>query len=99
MKNKSALLAALALGVAMLPQNEWAEVIYDDDKLPPNPKPKQEPIYVPPSGTKEYFFNSIGEFSTVKMLKSECVFKCFAINDKNAKRKFNKWATVNEGNN
>jgi hypothetical protein len=55
--------------------------------------PKQEKIIIerPPKGAKEYFFNSLGEFSTEKMLRSECVFKCFAINDKNAKRKFKKF--------
>ena len=45
----------------------------------------------PPSGCKEYFFNVNGEFSTEKMLKTECVFTCFAINDKNATRKFERW--------
>lgn len=49
----------------------------------------KEPI--PPAGTKTYFFNSEGEFSTTSMRKDECVFKCFAINDKNAKRKFERW--------
>jgi len=34
--------------------------------------------------------NSDGEFSTKRILKSECIFKCIAINDKNALRKFNK---------
>lgn len=43
---------------------------------------------IPPRGTKEYFFDSEGEFSTTSMRRTECVFKCFAINDKNAKRKF-----------
>lgn len=43
----------------------------------------------PPNGCKEYFFNSNGEYSTKQMLKSETVFKCFAVNDKNAIRKFN----------
>jgi hypothetical protein len=46
---------------------------------------------IPPAGTKTYFFNELGEFSTEQMRKDECVFKCFAINDKNAKRKFERW--------
>jgi hypothetical protein len=50
----------------------------------------------PPKGTKEYFFNSVGDFSTEKMLKTETVFKCYAINDKNAIRKFKRWEKVNE---
>lgn len=44
----------------------------------------------PPNGTKEYFFNAQGEFSTDRMLRSEVVFSCFAINDKSAIKKFNK---------
>lgn len=54
----------------------------------------REPIYrqpKPPKGAKDYFFNEKGEFSTERMLKTECVFKCFARDDKNAKRKFNNW--------
>jgi len=56
-------------------------------------KPKRIPRpirQVLPKGAKEYFFNSDGEFSTKRILKSECIFKCIAINDKNALRKFNK---------
>ena len=45
----------------------------------------------PPSGTKEYFFNNDGEFSTDHMLKTECVFVCFAVNDRNALRKWYNW--------
>lgn len=51
-------------------------------KLPNKPIPK---------GCKEYFFNQDGDFSTERMLKSECVFKCVASNDKTAKKKFDKW--------
>jgi hypothetical protein len=50
----------------------------------------------PPTGSKEYFFNKDGEYSTDHMLKTECVFECFAINDKNAKRKFNKWIELTQ---
>ena len=45
----------------------------------------------PPSGTKEYFFNNDGEFSTDHMKKEECVFICFAVNDRNALRKWYNW--------
>lgn len=47
--------------------------------------PKDVPI---PKGCKEYFFNSNGDFSTGKMLRTECVFKCVAANAKNAVKKF-----------
>jgi hypothetical protein len=51
-------------------------------ELPPKPMPK---------GCKEYFFNAEGGFSTEKMLHSELVFKCYALNHKSAKKKFQKW--------
>lgn len=57
-----------------------------------------EPIEIqprPPKGAKEYFFNERGEFSTERMLKSETVFMCYAINDKNAIRKFERWQHEN----
>jgi hypothetical protein len=37
-------------------------------------------------GCKEYFFNKEGKFSTIE---SEIVFKCVAVNDKSAIKKFN----------
>lgn len=55
------------------------------DAVPSNVNP---PL---PNGTKEYFFNMYGEFSTESMLKTECVFKCVSINDKNAIKKFQNW--------
>ncbi len=46
-------------------------------------------------GQSEYWFREDGSFLNekqgLKMLKGECVFKCFAINDKNALKKFNKF--------
>jgi hypothetical protein len=47
-------------------------------------------IAPPPSGTKEYFFNASGEFSNSHMRRDECIFKCYALNDKSAIKKFNK---------
>jgi hypothetical protein len=52
--------------------------------------PKEPPI---PKGCKEYFFTQNGGFSTDKMRKDECVFKCVAMNDKSAKKKFQKYIT------
>lgn len=48
--------------------------------------PKQPPI---PKGCKEYFFNTLGDF----LNKNDGVycFKCIAINDRSAIRKFEKW--------
>ncbi len=87
MNKKAQMLAMLGLSMAMMPLDQHNQRADYEEK----PKKKLPPIVKPPSGTKEYFFNSIGEFSTTKMLKSECVFICYAINDKNAKRKFDKW--------
>ena len=57
-------------------------------------KPK-EPIA--PKGHIHYWFRIDGTFLNEKqserMLKEECVFKCFALNDKNAIKKFNKFLT------
>lgn len=47
-----------------------------------------------PKGLKEYFFNDRGVFSTEGMRKDECVFKCVALNDKSALRKYNNWKAV-----
>ena len=83
MNKKMAMMYGLAAMMAFDPQYTLRTENLNADKVPIIPKP--------PNGCKEYFFNSSGEFSTTKMLKTECVFKCFAINDKNALRKFTKW--------
>lgn len=91
MKKKSQLLAMLGMALAMSPPDQMNDLLNFEETptlvIPPTEKP--------PSGAKEYFFNQLGEFSTERMLKVECVFKCFAINDKNAKRKFGKWRKLN----
>ena len=80
-KMNALMLAALAMG-----GNSFMATGSGDEMKVSLPK---EPI--PPAGCKEYFFNEQGEFSCSSMRKDECVFKCFAINDKNAKRKFERW--------
>jgi hypothetical protein len=82
---KQNIMALLAMAAAM---SEGSSIMFtgsgeDDARVFLSKEPQ------PPKGTKEYFFNSVGEFSTEQMLKTETVFKCFAINDKNAIRKFN----------
>ena len=83
-KMKSNALMMMAMAAAM---NKGNSMMFtgsgEDDARVFIPK---EPT--PPSGSKEYFFNIDGEFSTEKMLRTEVVFKCYAINDKNAIRKF-----------
>jgi hypothetical protein len=49
---------------------------------------------IPPAGTKPYFFDADGNFSNTAMKKGECVFDCFAINESNARRKFEKWKSI-----
>ena len=86
-KMKSNALAMLAMAAAM---SDGSSMMFtgsgEDDARVFIPK---EPM--PPKGTKEYFFNSVGNFSTEQLLKTETVFKCYAINDKNALRKFKRW--------
>jgi len=72
-----------------------AMTMAEETEVPFNPTrpaviklPYQAP---PPAGTKEYWFNAQGEFSSERMRRDETVFTCYAINDKNALRKYNKW--------
>ena len=67
------MLSMMAMASAMSP-----DVFREDDR-----NEKREPLPVippPPKGTKEYFFNEAGEFDNHRMLRTELVFKCFAIN-------------------
>jgi hypothetical protein len=86
-KMKSNALIMMAMAAAM---SEGSSMIFtgsgEDDARIFIPK---EPM--PPNGTKEYFFNSFGGFSIEQMLRTETVFKCYAINNKNAIRKFKRW--------
>lgn len=65
---------------------------YSPPKKKINPNPDEQK---PQKGQFHYWFRSNGTFLSEKqgerMLKEECVFKCFAINDKNAIKKFNKF--------
>jgi hypothetical protein len=45
----------------------------------------------PPKGAKEYFFTKDGDCFTVKYEDTKFVFSCYAINKKNAFRKFKRW--------
>lgn len=87
-KQNSAMLMMMA--AAMSGSSIYNDGLFGEDEpfIKREPKPVKK---VTPKGMKEYFFNIDGMYSTKQMLKTECVFKCFAINDKNAKKKFNKW--------
>lgn len=56
---------------------------------------KIEPKKIIPKGCKEYFFTKSGAmFITYKPNGYEVVFECFASNDKNALKKFDKFLTL-----
>jgi len=100
MNKKIGVIGAMAMMAAMDSINRKSEPVFlvddpfnsgiDPEKLKGGKHIPPVPIVIP-NGCKEYFFNSLGEFSTTKMLKAECVFTCYAINDKNAIKKFNKF--------
>lgn len=55
---------------------------------------KREPIKIvpkAPTGAKEYFFTKEGDCFTVKYKDTKFVYSCYAINIKNAIKKFEKW--------
>jgi hypothetical protein len=83
-KMKSNALSMMAMAMAM---NSSESMMFtgrgEEMEAPFHKEPKT------PKGAKEYFFNSYGEFSNDGTLRSEIVFKCYAINDKNALRKYN----------
>lgn len=86
----SKLSAIMMMAMAMSDSYPTMDAVGDDNPKSLTQRPKKN---TQPKGTKTYFFNSDGEFSTERMLKTETVFICYAINDKNAIRKFNKWKT------
>lgn len=81
-------MAMFGLASVMLPQDQVKAVL---KKQPTFNSKTSKSIEYQPTGTKEYFFNAQAEFSTTKMAKEDIIFKCYAINDKNAKRKFDKF--------
>ena len=56
--------------------------------------PKEKKDDIQPKNTFQYWFRKDGSFLSEKrdipMRKDECIFKCYAMNDKNAIKKFNK---------
>lgn len=92
---KSNRLMFLATAMAM---GTFAQASQEDFEFLKEPKKTKEPII--PKGHFHYWFRIDGTFLNEKqnerMLKEECVFKCFALNDKNAVRKFEKWDSKNK---
>lgn len=88
-------IAALA---AYLPFATLLDMGHSSPYAPDTPKEKRKlilPLPKPPKGSIENWFRIDGtllnEKNKERMLKTETVFKTFAINDKNTIRKFNQW--------
>ena len=83
----------MALVMAMMSETNFAQE-NEPRKFERNPKKDIEPK--PQKGQFHYWFRADGTFlnerQSERMRKDECVFVCFAINDKNAIKKFNKFS-------
>ena len=85
------MLGVLAM-MAMMSGGKYSPTEYIESK---NNRKKQPIEPKPENGTFYYWFKNDGTFLNEKqgerMLKEDCVFNCYAINDKNAIKKFNKF--------
>jgi hypothetical protein len=89
MKSSRAMLGLFGMGIILSSIADTGIMDYMNRKNEPKNKQPYKPRPIPPpNGTKEYFFNSLGEYSTKSMLRTDVDFKCVASNDKNAIRKF-----------
>ena len=90
---KSALLSILALGLASgFPSTANAEVEEWERQNEENRKQRiQQGRLQPHKGQKRYSFSIDGGFTSDSGKLFDEVFHCFAINDKNAVKKFNQW--------
>ena len=90
------MLTSLAMMVAMSEQGYPSspnEPIVTRGRKPTNRKDE-----VIPKGVKEYFFTESGHFFNSMPTGSYTIFyKCFALNDKNAKRKFDAYRKRHRG--
>lgn len=84
MGNKKAIGRLAAMAMMMADESVFLSAIPAEKEMKTLPP---LPIHIP-TGCKEYFFNAEGEFSNSHMRKDECIFWCYAINDKNAIKKF-----------
>ena len=88
------MLTSLAMMVAISKQEykHTTEPNVRKGRIPTNKKNEITPI-----GVKEYFFNENGQFSNNGMFSEKLFYKCFARNDKNAKRKFDNYRKRHRG--
>jgi hypothetical protein len=92
---KNLMLTSLAMMVAMSEQGytQTPKSNVRKSRLPTNRKDE-----VIPKGVKEYFFTESGHFFNSMPTGSYTIFyKCFALNDKNAKRKFDAYRKRHRG--
>ena len=90
---KNLILTSLAMMVAMSEQgyNHIPEKKVKKANIPTDLKE------IKPNGVKEYFFKENGQFSNTGMFSEKLFFKCFALNDKNAKRKIDAFRKRHRG--
>lgn len=97
MKNLKGM-AGMALAMAMMSQESMMDYKETPREYTPPTKKEIEPR--PKNGQFYYWFRIDGTFLSEKqserMLRTECVFTCFAINDKNAVKKFNSFINKNQ---
>jgi len=93
MKNSKSMLGVMAM-MAMMSESIGKES-NPREYSPSNNEPK-EPII--PKGCKQYHFTRSGRFDTTENMWNDIdyIFSCFASNDKNAIKKFNKFNNSNE---
>lgn len=88
-------LSILAMATMLCGFAQTSEIDYHEQERKTGGLEPKEPII--PKGHIHYWFRADGTFLNEKqserMKKEECVFKCFALNDKNALKKFNKFLT------
>ena len=86
----------LGMALAMAMMSDVNMMDYKETPREYNPKPKKNIEPQPKNGQFHYWFRADGTFLNEKqdkrMRKDECVFKCFAINNKNAIKKFKSFA-------
>lgn len=88
-------LSILAMATMLGSFAQTSEIDYYGQERKTSSKPK-EPII--PKGCKEYHFTRSGRFDTTENMWNDIhyVFSCYASNDKNAVRKFEKWDSKNK---
>lgn len=89
MKSQLAMLSMMGVASVMMGGNSMCgATLPPDDFDGCNPTRKIEPPI--PKGMKYFMFDKHGGYSTDRMRNEDFVFGCYAINSKNAIKKFNK---------